>query len=193
MKGGNNKGSDLRMIGALVRTSSRLCCLLTFAFLLFPLSSFAQDDGPEAPPPPLKLVSKEEQSKLDSKKDVKDRAKLSLELMTARLSTAERYAGASDFESMYRELGHFHALMDDAVEYLNKRDDGKKGSVLDSFKRLGIALRGMAPKIEVIRRELPIKFDTYVRKLLGYLRLNREKATDSLFGDSVVPNKKPNR
>ncbi len=167
-------------------------CLPAIAILCFHVGSYAQEETSDTPPPPVKVISKEEQDRLDTKKDMKDRTKLSVEMMNARLTAAERLASAGEFDAMYGELGHFHALMDDALDYLNKRDD-RKGKVLDSFKRLGIALRGMATKIEVIRRELPVKFDTYVRKLMGYLRANREKATDSLFVDSVVPNKKPNR
>ena len=80
--------------------------------------------------------------------------------------------------------------MDDALNYLTVRDTGR-GKVLDNFKRLEISLRAMATRIEIIRRELLLRYDPYVRKLMGYLRNVRAKATDSLFGDSVVPAKKP--
>lgn len=170
-----------------------------FAFLILGLSvslfttAHGQDDPVEPAPPPLKIISKEEQSKLDTKTDLKDRTKLSLELMNVRLVAAEKLSSAHNFEGMYLEFGYFHALMDDALAFLNKRDDGR-GKVLDNFKRLEIALRGMAPRIEVIRRDLPLKFDPYVRKLMGYLRSVRAQATDSLFSDSVLPNvKRPNR
>jgi hypothetical protein len=149
----------------------------------------AQDDPPEAAPPPLKVVSKDESAKLAAKTDPKDRTKLSLELMNVRLAAAEKASSAGDFEAMYSELGNFHGLMDDALEFLSSR--GISGKVLDSYKRLELALRAMAPRIEVIRRELPLRYDPYVRKLMGYLRNVRAKATDSLFGDSVVPTRKP--
>ena len=163
--------------------------LLTFNFSLFTQAS-AQDDPVEAPPPPLKIISKEDSARLETKKDIKDRTKLSIEMMNLRLAAAEKLAAARNFEGMYRELGFFHALMDDALTFLNRRDNGG-GKVLDNFKRMSIALRGMATRIEVIRREIPLRYDPYIRKLMGYLRSARFEATDSLFGDSVIPAKKP--
>jgi hypothetical protein len=166
--------------------------LLPISFSLFPfaLAASAQDDPPETAAPPIKIISKDEQTRLDAKTDIKDRTKLSIEMMNARIASAEKLAIARDFEGMYVELGFFHGLMDDALGFLNKRDNGS-GKVLDNFKRLEIALRALAPKIEVMRRELPLRFDPYVRRLMGYLRQARAKATDSLFDDTVLPVKKP--
>jgi len=136
-------------------------------------------------------MSKEEIARLETKRDnVKDRTKLSLDLMNLRLLAAEKFNEGRDFANMYRELGFFHALMDDALNFLSKRDTGS-GKVLDNFKRLEIGLRGIAPRIAVIRRELPLKYDPYVGKLMAYLRSARAKATDSLFDDTVIPEKKP--
>lgn len=171
--------------------ASLIFLLLTFCVALFAVSVAAQDDLPEAMPPPLKVISKEEIAKLGAKKDIKDRTKLSLDLMDSRLTSAEKFGTARDFGNMYRELGVFHALMDDALNYLNKRDTGKSGKILDNLKRLEIGLRGMATRIAIIRRELPLRYDPYVRNLMGYLRSARAKATDSLFGDSVLPRAKP--
>lgn len=160
--------------------------------LLFSLAGEAlgQEETTESAPPPLKIISKDEISRLVAKTDPKDRTKVSLEMMNLRLTTAEKTASMRDFDGMYRELGFFHALMDDALTFLHERDNGN-GKILDSFKRLEIALRGMATRIEVIRRELPLKYDPYVRKLTQYLRTARARATDSLFDDSVLPGKKP--
>lgn len=169
------------------------CLALAFAFSLFPFAfaASAQDDPPETAPPPIKIVSKDERARLDAKTDIKDRTKLAVEMMQARVATAQKMAEMRNFEGMYIELGYFHGLMDDTLEFLNRRDNGS-GKVLDNFKRLELALRALAPKIEVMRRELPIKYDPYVRRLMGYLRQARAKATDSLFDDTVVPVKKPN-
>lgn len=166
--------------------------VLTFNLSFYTATS-AQDDQLEAAPPPLKIISKDELTRLNAKTDLKDRTKLSLEMMNLRLTAAEKLSAAKNFEGMYLELGFFHALMDDALGFLNKRDDGR-GKVLDNFKRLEISLRGMAPRIEVIRRDLPLRYDPYVRKLMGYLRSVRAQATDSLFSDSVLPTvKKPDQ
>ncbi len=155
------------------------------------MSVFAQEVPPEVAPPPLKIFSKEERSRLDAKVAViKERTKLSLELMDLRLDAAEKFAGGRQFEAMFTELGGFQALMDDSLDYLNRRDTGSNGKVLDNFKRIEIGLRGFSPRIETIRRELPLRYDDYVRKLMKYVRAARTRATEPFFGDSVVPNRR---
>lgn len=168
-----------------------LCSSLFILSALFSVQSRAQDDPPEAAPPPIKFISKEERAKLDAKQtSVKDRTKLSLELMDLRMDAAEKFAQTDDYDSMFRELGGFHALMDDGLQFLNRRDTDS-GKVLDNFKRFEIGLRAFSPRIEIIRRELPLRYDFYVRKLMGYVREARAKAIDPLFSDSVVAPRKP--
>ena len=149
----------------------------------------AQDD-PEIAPPPLKTMSKDERARLNSRSDLKDRTKLALEFMTGHMNTAEKLSDAQDYEGMFRELGSFQALMDDALEVLNTGGPAT-GKVLDNLKRLEIGLRGFSPRIETIRRELPIRYDDYVRKLMRYVREARVKATDPMFGETVLPARKP--
>ena len=163
--------------------------LLTFNFSLFTTVS-AQDDPTEIAPPPLKIFSKAERSRLDAKiAELKDRTKLSLELMGLRLDAAEKFAGGQQFEAMFAELGGFQALMDDSLDYLNRRNTGSDKKVLDGFKRIEIGLRGFSPRIETMRRELPIRYDDYVRKLMKFVRDARTKATEPFFSDSVVKTK----
>ena len=160
--------------------------IFNFAFCIV---SFAQDD-PEIAPPPLKIFSKAERSQLDAKTaELKDRTKLSLVLMDIRLDAAEKFAGGRQFEAMFAELGGFQALMDDSLDYLNRRNNGSDKKVLDNFKRVEIGLRGFSPRIETIRRELPLRYDDYVRKLMKFVRDARTKATEPLFSDSVVKTK----
>lgn len=166
-----------------------LSLFVIFAFQ-FSVSAQEQDDLPEVAPPPLKLMSKDEKNRLDSKTDLKDRTKLSLELMDLRMDTAERFATSREYDLMFRELGGFQALLDDGLNFLGRRDVGS-GKVLDNFKRFEIGLRAFSPRIETIRRELPLRYDDYVRKLMKYVRDARAKATDSLFGETVVPTQKP--
>lgn len=152
----------------------------------------AQDDPTVNAPPPIKLISKAELVQLDTKeKNLKDRTKLTLKLMDARLLAAEKFAEAKNFDSMYDELGAFHGLIDNGLDYLNEHDTGKSSKVLDNFKRLEIGLRGFAPRIEVIRRDLPLRYDDYVLRLSKYVRDARTKATEPLFGNTVVPTRKP--
>ncbi|MEP6787435.1 MAG: hypothetical protein ABJB40_03325 [Acidobacteriota bacterium] len=160
--------------------------LFTFAFCLV---VSAQDDPNDLAPPPLKLISKDERARLDSETDVKSRTKLELEMMNLRLAEAEKLNASENYDGVFRELGAFHGLMDDGLDYLIKRDTGS-GKVLDNFKRLEIALRGFGPRLEVIRRDLPIKYEDYLRRLIKYVRDARSKAIDPQFGYTVLPGQK---
>ncbi|MFN2501111.1 MAG: hypothetical protein ABR530_03755 [Pyrinomonadaceae bacterium] len=151
----------------------------------------AQSDGPELAPPPIRLMSKDERLRLDGVSDIKSRTKLALELMNARVTAAEKLHATEDFEGVFRELGGFHGVMDNCVQYLVKRDSGS-GKVLDNFKRLDLGLRALAPRLESIRRELPLRYEDYVRRLIRYVREARTTATEPFFSDTVVPHRPGN-
>lgn len=158
--------------------------LLTFCFALSQPAA-AQDDPPDTAPPPLKIISKEERQRLDAKRDIKERTSLALEMMNTRLGTAEKHTATEDFDAMFRELGFFHALVDDSVSFLEKRDASSK-KVLDTLKKLEIGLRSFIPRLETVRRELPSRYEDYVRQLMKFVRDARTRAIDPMFGDSVV-------
>lgn len=159
--------------------------LFIFHFSL--LNVFAQDD--DTAPPPITIFSKEERSRLDAESDLKSRTKLALEFMGTRLAAAERLHAGEDYDGLFRELGAFQGLMDNSLDYLLKRDTGN-GKVLDNFKRLEIGLRGFGPRLETIRRDLPTRYEDYVRKLVKYVRDARSKAIDPQFADTVLPKPK---
>lgn len=163
--------------------------LLTICFSMETLAQREKDrDLPkDAEPPPLKIISQEEREKLDRESGVKDRTKLSLQLMDLRLQKAEQLRTKSDYKEMFKELGRFHALVDNALFFLKRRDSGS-GKVLNNFKRLEIGLREFLPRLELIRRELPLNFEYYVRNLILDVRDARRKAVDPLFDDTVIPN-----
>ncbi|MEO8073499.1 MAG: hypothetical protein ABI686_09645 [Acidobacteriota bacterium] len=159
--------------------------LFTCCFLLS-VPSFAQEEEPQmTAPPPLKAISKEEKSQLNAETDVKRHTKLALGLMSVRLTSAENFNNQQQYIPMFNELGAFHALVDDTLDYL-KSNDTDSGKVLNNFKRLEMSLRGFAPRLELIRRDLPLKYELYVRKLIIYMREARTKAVEPLFSNSVV-------
>ncbi len=164
--------------------------LLTFSFSL---STFAQELSPtEIAPPPLKILPKGEKERLEAEKDVKERTKLALNLMSARLKTAEELDTQNKFAEMYDELGKFHALMDYTYGFIHRSGKGT-AKTLNNFKRFEIGIRAYTPRIEVVRRNLPIKYEVYLRSLLKEMRDTRGKAVDAFFDDSVVPQAKSNR
>ena len=76
-------------------------------------------------------------------------------------------------------------LLDNTLMFLTKGDK-TSGKVLDNLKRFEIGLRGFMPRLEVIHRELPFRYEEYVRKLIAYVRNARTKALDPLFSDTVI-------
>jgi hypothetical protein len=141
-------------------------------------------------PPPLKILSADEKSKLGAEGEVKRRTKLALELMDARLKKAEALHTSQSYDEMFTELGAFHGLMDNMLDFLNKSDkDSSK--VLYNFKRLEIGLRGFTPRLEMIHHDIPIRYEQYVRSLIKNVRTARARAIEPLFDDTVLPEKKP--
>lgn len=163
---------------------SCLALILLSTFLTFGAS--AQEIPDDAEPPPLKVISKEEREKLFTETKLKDRTKLSLELMDLRLQNAEQLLTEKKFPEMFKELGRFHALVDNGLAFLRRNDTGR-GKVLDSFKRLDIGLRAFLPRLELIRRDLPPNYEFYVRTLIKDVREARSNAVDPLFGNTVLP------
>ncbi len=184
----NDDGFGLKLI-SICRRNSIFVYLFPIAIcLLCSLAVKAQDeDPPNAAPPPVKIISKDEKSALAAVPDIKNHTKLAIELMEARLKKAEELTTQESFTAMFNELGGFHALMDDTIKFLNRNDTGG-GKILNNFKRFELALRAFTPRIELIRRELPERFEFYVRRLLKTVRDTRSKAVEPLYNNSIVPN-----
>lgn len=167
--------------------------LLALVSVCLTATIIAQDDKnrelpKDAEPPPIKVITKEEREKLDARgQSVKNRIKLSLEMMEERLLMAEEHSSKSEFREMFKDLGRFHALVDNALAYLNRFDTGRSG-FLKNFKRYEIGLRQFLPRLQMLRRDLPPKFEYYVRNLIFAVRDARRKAVDPFFDDTVIPN-----
>jgi len=171
------------------RIADRRFLAFIICVLFLASAGFAQVDDPVDPndaPPPVKAMSKEERIMLDAKPELKDRTKLAVELMSARLTRAEAFNAKQEFTEMYGELGGFHALMDNTLDILVRGSHNN----LNTIKRFEIALRAFTPRLALILRELPDEFDHYVRTLIRYLRDARSKVIEPLFGNSVVPNQR---
>jgi hypothetical protein len=164
--------------------------LLITAYLCFPTVNNAQtpEDLSIYAPPPARTLSKEEKDLLTSQGDTKKLTKIALELMEARMKKAEEADSRDDFAGLFIELGAFHGLMDYTLDFLlDKHGDG--GKAFKDFKRYELGLRGYTPRLELIRRDLPIRYEYYVRVLIKVLRESRAKAIDPMFGETVVREK----
>jgi hypothetical protein len=168
-------------------TVTRILFALCTAFVAFFLSVsvvLAQDEpfNPDAAPPPIKRMSKDEQKRLNDADGPKSRVNTAVDLMELRLRYAENEAAAAQYDVMFNHLGAFQAIMDDTIDYLYQALN-RREKVFDSFKRFEIKLRGFATRLALIRREVPPAYDPYVRDLLKHLREARSKAVDPLFGE----------
>jgi hypothetical protein len=172
-----------------LKTSARLFSAaagLIFAFAFaagLPAQATHQDDQA---PPPLRRISKDEKSRLESSKEPKQRIAAALALMDGRIKRAEELKNAENFDLMFLELGGFHGLMDNTLDFLNA-DLRQRGKALNHFKRYEMGLRTFTPRLELIRRDLPLRYDPYVVRLLKYLRDARTKSIEPFFGDTVIP------
>ena len=160
----------------------------TFYLLLFAFPAFGQEDYPKnAAAPPIKALMKDEKEKLEAETDIKKRLTLALQLMEIRLKNAETLNAEENYAEMFTQMGFFHALMDNTLNFLERNNIGR-GKILNQYKRLEINLRSFIGRIEVIRRELPPRFEYYVRTLVKAVRDARTRAVEPLFDDTVVPN-----
>ncbi len=173
--------------------SYRAFVLLTLVLISLQFGSstaYGQTDDQDIAPPPLKFVSKEELAQLGAVPDVKKHTKLALELMANRLKQAETLHSQEQYDDMFKQLGGFHGLMDNTLAFLD--GSGKeRGKVLNNYKRFEIGIREYRPRLELIRRDLPLRYELYVRNLIGYLRDARAKAVEPMFSDTVLPRSKP--
>ncbi len=161
--------------------------LFTFYFLL-PSAAMAQEEYPKnAAAPPIKALTKMEKEQLEAEKDVKKRLTLALQLMENRLTNAETLSAEENYAEMFKEMGFFHAIMDNTLNFLERNNIGGN-KILNSYKRFEIKLRSFIGRIEIIRRELPPRYEYYVRTLVKAVRDARSRAVAPMFEDTLVPN-----
>jgi hypothetical protein len=137
-----------------------------------------------APPPP-KVISTEERSKIDENKDAKARIRTTLELAETRLNNAQLLTDQHDFHAASTELGRYAALIEDALAFLNpmSRDRNK---TRDLYKRVELALRAHGPRITSIRRVTPLEYAVWIKQLEDFARKGRTEALNSFYGHTVV-------
>ena len=143
----------------------------------------------DAVPPPLSIVSKNEEIQLDGESNLKKRTELSLDLMESRLKKAELFTNEKKYRETLDELGGFQAIMRNTLGFLQKNDNGK-GKILSNFKRFEINLRKFVPRLELVRRTMPEKFGFHVVELMKSVRKTRATAIEPLFDDDVVSDNK---
>lgn len=162
-----------------------------FVFILS-ITSFSKgqdvktpDFPPDSEPPPIKVISKAEKKQLEEESSFKKRTILALELMDSRLNKAEEATSKKEFKEMFDQLGGFHAIIDHTLRFLDRNNNDSR-KILNNFKRFEIGLRKLIPRIELIRRGVPQRYQFYVKTLIKNVREARSRAVEPFFDDSVI-------
>jgi len=163
---------------------------VSFIVLLSFAAVFAQEDPmpDDVAPPPLKTLSKEEKDQLAAEVGVKDRTSTYINLLEARLRKAEELSTEEKFPDTLNQFGVYQGLLENMMGFLSS--ENKSSKALGGFKRLELTLRAHNIRIELVRRAMPFKYAYHISKLQKFIRKSRAQATESLFSDSVVPDKK---
>ena len=150
-------------------------------------------------PPPIKAIPKEERTQIEDAKDPKNRLKITIDLSDTHLGLAEKYTTQANYEAASREVGMYHALIENALNFLAslKRESNK---TRDLYKRLEMSLRADGPRLTSMRRTTPLEFAVRIKEVEDFAREGRTEALNSFYGHTVVrddksdvdkPNEKP--
>ncbi|MGI8544618.1 MAG: hypothetical protein ACR2MD_14245 [Aridibacter sp.] len=161
--------------------------LAACGFLCFPENSSAQQKLDDIVPPPLNIITKDEKNQLAAETKMKNRTKLALELMDLRLMKSAKFLENNEYRNSLDELGGFQALVRNTLNYL-KEFEGRSAS-LKNFKRFEMTLRTFLPKLELIRREMPLEYSYHVRQMMKFVHDTRSRAIEPMFGNTVISDK----
>jgi ABC-type transporter Mla subunit MlaD len=164
--------------------------MLACLFVCLSQATPAQDKGPlqfMPAPPPLKSVTRDERSQLDTARDTKSRMRATMEMAEARLSHAEQLAAGQQYEAACGELGSYQGLIENFFTFLNDKEP-RKDKIRDVLKRLEMSLRAQSARIEAIRRVTPSEHAVNVKAILDFAYHARTEALNTFFGDANVMN-----
>jgi hypothetical protein len=142
---------------------------------------------PEDGPPPMRYMPPDVRQRLESAKDPKARARLSMEIAEERLLRAAQLAEGDRFEAATAEIGVYEAVIEDTVRTLHVSNPGRANNKLrDIFKRVEITLRSHITRLETIRRVLPERHAVYLKDAIDFVRDRRDLALSAFYSDSVL-------
>ena len=186
---GAEQESPARTTGG--RASATLVLIFT---LLACAGGQAQEGAAQEPalrdegPPPLRYMPPDVRQRLEGAKDVKARARLSMEIADECLVRAAQLADEDRFEASTAQIGVYEAVVEDAVRTLHASNNGGKvgNKLRDIFKRVEITLRAHVTRLETIRRALPERHAVYLKDSIDFVRDRRDIALSAFYSDSVL-------
>jgi hypothetical protein len=136
-------------------------------------------------PPPFKAIPKQERTEIEQTTDSGKRLRLTIQFADSRLTLAEKYTSQQNYEAASVEVGIYHALLQNALNYMSgmKRDSNR---TRDLYKRLELILRQQGPRLTTIRRITPIEFAVWIKEAEDFAREGRTEALNSFYGHTVV-------
>jgi hypothetical protein len=136
-------------------------------------------------PPPIKIISREERAQIDQADDSKARIRMTMDLAAVRITRAEQLAKDGNYDDALTEVGSYEALIQDSLDFLKglKRDSNK---TRDLCKRVELALRGHGPRLTTMRRETPLEFAVWIKKVEEFARAARTEVLNTFYGHTVV-------
>lgn len=169
----------------IMRSSLCLCAALAITACLATHTRGQENHAPVPAPPPMKFVPREDRAQLSAARDTKARTRVSIELAESHLRRAEELSARQRYDAATTELGNYQGLIEDALHFLDTADQNK-GKIRDYYKRIELALRTYAPRLESIRRITPAEYAVNVKAVIDYTRDARVEALNSFYGDTVV-------
>jgi hypothetical protein len=150
-----------------------------------PLPPARPSPTPLMAPPPIKIISKEERAQIDQAEDSKARIRTTMDLAALRITRAEQLAKQGSYDDALTEVGSYEALVQDSLDFLRamKRDSNK---TRDLCKRVELALRAHGPRLTTMRRETPLEFAVWIKKVEEFSRAARTEVLNTFYGHTVV-------
>lgn len=150
-----------------------------------PLPAARPSPTPLMAPPPIKIISKEERAQIDQSDDSKARIRTTMDLAALRITRAEQLAKQGNYDDALTEVGSYEALIQDSLDFLKamKRDSNK---TRDLCKRVELALRTHGPRLTTMRRETPLEFAVWIKKVEEFARAARTEVLNTFYGHTVV-------
>ena len=141
----------------------------------------SRDSGP----PPLRYLPSAVRARREGARDLKARARLSMEIAEERLALAAQHADADRFEAATGEIGVYEAVVEDAIRTLHT--SGRANNKLrDVCKRVEITLRSHVTRLESIRRALPERHAVFLKDSIEFVRDRRDQALAAFYSDTVL-------
>lgn len=141
-------------------------------------------------PPPMRFVSRDERSELNSAKDPKARLRATLELANEHLGKVEDFSAQKKFDEASEELGRYLGLLEDAQSFLFTLNSGKNNT-RDLYRHFEIGLRPLVPRLAVVRRITPVEYAGHIKTAEDYTRDLRSHILDTFYGPAQLRDRLP--